>query len=174
VLLRRERPGDELAVAAVHRAAFARPQITSGDPPEVTLVSLLRASEAWIPALSIVAEDRGAIVGHVVCSRAAIADRFPVLGLGPLGILPEHQRVGIGSALMHAVVAASDALRERLIVLLGSVEYYERFGFAPARDRGIDAPHDWYGDNFQVRLLANATGAERGAFRYAEAFAAVE
>ena len=168
MLLRRERPGDEPAIAYVHRVAFARTGIPPGDPPEAPLVSHLRGSKAWIPALSIVAERDSKIVGHVVCSRATIADRFPVLGLGPLGVLPDVQGIGIGSALMHAVIAASDALDEALIALLGDVAFYQRFGFVSAQELGIEAPRSWYG--FQTRLLTNATGAERGVFRYAEAF----
>ncbi|HEY1738133.1 MAG TPA: N-acetyltransferase [Acidimicrobiia bacterium] len=170
MLLRRERPGDESGIAAVHAAAFARPEAPGVEPPEVGLVHELRASSDWIPALSIVAALDGSIAGHVVCSRATIADRYPVLGLGPLGVAPEHHGTGIGTALMHAVIAAADALDERLIALLGSVEYYERFGFEAAAEHAVTAPHDWYGAHFQVRLLTNARGDERGPFRYAAAF----
>jgi putative acetyltransferase len=173
MLLCRERPGDVAAIAAVHRLAFARTEISSSDPPEVALVSNLRGSEAWIPALSIVAEVDSEVVGHVVCSRAMIADRFPVLGLGPLGVFPDCQGIGVGSALMYAVIAASDALDEPLIALLGNVAFYRRFGFAPASEYDIEAPRDWYGDQFQVRLLTNATGAERGVFQYARSFDAL-
>jgi predicted N-acetyltransferase YhbS len=60
-----------------------------------------------------------------------------------------------------------------LVALLGSRAYYERFGFVPATTHGITAPHEWYGDSFQVRLLEAATGDERGDFEYADAFATV-
>jgi putative acetyltransferase len=60
-----------------------------------------------------------------------------------------------------------------LIAWLGNVEFYRRFGFAPAREYDIEASRDWYGTNFQARLLTNATGAERGVFHYAQAFDAV-
>jgi putative acetyltransferase len=170
VILRRERPGDEAGIAAVHAAAFARPESPSTIPPEVGLVDELRASDAWIPTLSVVALADNAIVGHVVCSRATIADTYPVLGLGPLGVSPQSQHRGVGIALVHAVVAAADALDEPLIALLGSPRYYGRFGFERAADHGIVAPDPNYGDHFQVRALTTATGAERGEFRYAPAF----
>ena len=171
--LRRERDGDSPAIAVVHSEAFVRPDAPDAVPPEVELVALLRASDAWIPALSIVAAEDASIVGHVVCTRATIAGVIPVLGLGPLGVAPSHQGAGVGSALMHAVLAAADALDEHLVCLLGNPRYYGRFGFAPARERGIEAPEDWYGDHFQVRLLTNATGLEHGRFEYAPAFASV-
>ena len=173
VFLRRERAGDESAIAGVHTLAFARPETPDTEPPETSLVAVLRASDAWIPALSLVAIVEDSIVGHVVCSRALIAGKIPVLGLGPLGVKPDHQHALVGSALMHAVVAAADALGERVICLLGDPNYYERFGFTPASDHGIEAPKDWYGDHFQARALTSATGEERGAFEYAGAFDAV-
>jgi len=170
VFLRRECTGDESAIAAVHTAAFMRAEAPKTAPPEVKLVDDLRASEAWIPALSIVAIVDGEVAGHVVCSRAMIAEEIPVLGLGPLGVTTDRQGGHIGSALMHAVIAAADALDERLIALLGSVSYYPRFGFVPSGRLGVLPPHDWYGENFQVRQLTCATGEEHGQFSYAAAF----
>jgi len=170
VFLRRERAGDESAIAAVHAAAFLRPDSPNAEPPEVALVADLRASPEWIPALSIVAVVDGAVAGHVVCSRGTIAGTIPVLGLGALGVAPNRQRRHIGTALMHGVIAAADAMDERLIALLGRVAYYERFGFTPSGNLGVIPPHDWYGDNFQARPLSRATGEERGRFEYARAF----
>src|SRR5262245_60139959 len=172
MLLRREGAGDDGVIASVHAAAFARPEAPDTEPPEVELVAALRASDAWIPELSIVAIADDVIVGHVVCTRGTIDD-VAVLGLGPLGVRPDVQRAGVGSALMHAIVAAADAMGERIIGLLGSVDYYPRFGFEPASAHGIEPPPDWYGDHFQVRTLSAATGDAQGRFRYAPAFDAV-
>jgi putative acetyltransferase len=168
--LRRECAGDESAIAAVHAAAFRRANAPKVAPPEVKLVADLRGSEAWLPALSIVAIVDGEVAGHVVCSRAMIGDQIPVLGLGPLGVTPHRQGGRVGTALMHAVIAAADARDERLIGLLGSVAYYARFGFVAARGVGVLPPHDWYDEHFQVRPLTHATGEERGQFNYAAAF----
>jgi len=173
VILRREVPGDVDAIRTVHAAAFARPETPGVEPPEADLVTQLRASDAWMPALSIVALDGDEIVGHVVCTRATIADRFAVLGLGPLGVAPGRQRAGVGLALMHAVLGAADACGEPLVALLGNPNYYQRFGFEPASAHGIEPPREWYGDAFQVRTLTAATGTERGRFAYAAPFDAV-
>jgi putative acetyltransferase len=162
VLVRREVAADVPATAAIHAAAFGR-------DAEKDLVTALRASSAWLPRLSLVAEDGGRVVGHVVCTRARVADR-PALGLGPLGVLPARQRSGVGSALTHAVVAAADALDEPLVVLLGHTDYYPRFGFRPAAGLGIESPDPSWGDHFQARPLSTYDSSIRGPFAYAPPF----
>jgi len=165
--------GDAAAIRAVHTAAF-RPPGESAVPVEAPLVDDLRAGAEWLPRLSLVAEVGGEIVGHVVCSRGWIAtaagDR-PVLGLGPLGVVPAHQGAGVGSAMMHAVLGAADALDEPLVALLGAPAYYGRFGFEPARHHGVEAPDANWGDHFQVLPLAAYDPALTGPFRYAAPFA---
>jgi len=162
VLIRRELPSDVPAIDAVHRGAFETSL-------EADLVKALRADEGWLPALSLVAEDAGSVVGHVVCTRAHV-DAAPALGLGPLGVLPAEQRRGVGAALMHAVLAAADALDEPVVVLLGHKDYYPRFGFAPAQAQGILPPEPAWGDHFQARPLTAHTPSLRGQFAYATPF----
>ena len=152
---------------AVHAAAFARPE--GSVPPEVHLVEALRADGDVVPGLSLVAERGGEVVGHVVCSRGDI-EGHPALGLGPLGVLPAHQRRGVGQALMHGVLAAADALDEPCVVLLGDVGYYARFGFTPAHRLGVYPPQLGWGEHFQVRRLTAWTDDIAGEFHYAPAF----
>jgi putative acetyltransferase len=174
VLIRRECRGDVEAIDSVTAAAFrdaphsAPPVEPGGDPGEVTLLSWLRGDPAWIPVLSLVAVENGLVVGHVVCTRAQVDDQ-PALGLGPLSVLPGRQRAGIGSALMHAVLGAADALDERLVGLVGEPTYYRRFGFVSAQSTGVTAPQPAWGDYFQVRRLTRSAG-ETGRFRYAAPF----
>ncbi len=164
VLIRRETAADVEAVHAVTEAAFAaRPG------GEVWLVGALRADVGWIPALSLVAEVDGAVVGHVVCTRASVGGS-PALGLGPLSVLPSHQRVGVGKALMHAVLGAADALGEPLVVLLGDPAYYSRFGFRLASDLGITPPVEDWAPYFQARTLTAYTPSLTGPFAYADPF----
>ncbi len=155
------------AIRAVHRDAFGS---ADGDGSvEAGLVDALRVGAEWIEELSLVAEAGGEIVGHVVCSRAWIG-AAEVLGLGPLGVRKPWQRGGIGSALMHAVLAAADALAEPMVVLLGHTDYYPRFGFRPARELGIMPPVAEWGAHFQVRTLTRYDPGTRGDFVYAEPF----
>lgn len=183
MIIRPEQPGDAAdadAIRAVQVAAFrtrgapGSPSAPEAIPIEAPLVDALRAGDDWLPHLSLVAEVDGAIVGHVVCSRGwvvtAQGDR-PALGLGPIGVLPDRQGDGVGSALMHAVLGAADALDEPLVALLGEPDYYSRFGFQAAAGHGITSPDPAWGDYFQVRRLAAYDPSLTGAFRYAPPFA---
>ena len=156
----------------MHTAAFA-PQAEPGSPPvEVGLTDALRADPDAIPELSLVAVDRDRVVGHVICSRGTI-EKSPALGLGPLGVFPQFQGKGVGSALMHAVLAAADARDESVVVLLGHLDYYPRFGFRPAREFGIEPPEPSWGDHFQARPLTSYRPTLRGRFTFAAPFAAL-
>jgi len=169
VLIRREVPSDRPAVRAVHEAAFARPD--GGEVAEATLTDALRTGPWWIPQLSLVAVDpSGTVAGHVIATRGDVGGR-PALGLGPLGVLPARQGDGVGSALMHAVLAAAEAMDELLVALLGEPAYYARFGFVPAAEAGVAAPEPAWGRYFQVRVFSSA--APSGTFRYAAPFDAV-
>jgi putative acetyltransferase len=171
VLIRREVPSDADAVDVVHRAAFAPGTEPGAEPVEVGLVRALRADPGWIPALALVAESAGgAIAGHVTCTAGTLGGTPCAVGLGPIGVLPEHQRAGAGGALMHAVLAAADALGYAAVVLLGHVDYYPRFGFVPARTLAITPPDPGWGDSFQARTLAAWRPELAGPFRYSAPF----
>jgi putative acetyltransferase len=87
---------------------------------------------------------RSGIAGHVVCTRGWVGD-LAALGLGPISVVPDHQRRGIGQALMHAIIGAADAAGEPLIALLGDQGFYGRFGFVEASRMGILAPDPAWG-----------------------------
>jgi putative acetyltransferase len=170
MLIRRESGGDVPVIRAVTGAAFAPPDAPGRETVEARLVDELRASPAWLPALSLVAvTPQDEVIGHVLCTRAHV-DETPVLALGPLSVRPDRQRTGVGSALMHAVLGAGDALGEPMVVLLGDPGYYQRFGFRLASDLRITPPVPRWQPYFQVRTLACYQPAVRGAFRYAEPF----
>ncbi len=163
MLLRRETAADVHVIDEVHDDAFGR-------SVEGRLVHALRADPGWVPALALVAEDRcGRVVGHVVGTLGRVDD-VPVVGIGPLGVRPAEQGRGVGQALVHAVVAAADALDLPLAVLLGAPGYYSRFGFVPGSDLGVGSPDPAWGEHFQARPLGSYRG-ERGPFAYAAPFA---
>ncbi|MEV5836387.1 N-acetyltransferase [Nocardia sp. NPDC052112] len=183
MLIRRERADDAAAIAAVHRSAFG-PQYANADndreiteltgaptadPPEVDLVARLRSDSGWIPTLSMVAVEHDTVIGHVCLTRAGVGP-FPVLALGPIGVLAEHQGNGVGAALMHAALGAADALDEPLIGLAGSLDYYPQFGFLPAARLGITPDEPGWVPHFQVRTLSAYDSQITGEFRYAEPF----
>jgi putative acetyltransferase len=167
VLIRRENEVDVAVVDALTRAAF-------GADVEVGLLRALRADAGFVPALSLVAEgDDGAVVGHVICTEGSIGSTV-ALGLGPVSVVPDLQKGGVGSALMHAVLGAADALGYPVVVLLGHDTYYPRFGFVPARSLGIEPPDPSWGDtHFMARTLAAWSPSMAGTFRYAAPFEAL-
>lgn len=173
VLVRREEPGDVDTVDAIVAAAFARPDARGQVPVEVVLLQELRTDDCWLPMLSLVAVEPMAgeaheVIGYVVCTRGSVEDS-PVLGLAPLAVRPDRQRRGVGSALMHAVLGAADALDEPLVALLGEPDYYSQFGFRAAAEYCIAAPDPRWGHYFQVRPLA-AYRSLKGTFSYARPF----
>lgn len=156
MLIRRETPADIDAIRTVTNLAFK-------NGPEAPLIDWLRADEGWIPEFSLVEDE---VRGHVVCTRGYVGE-VPALGLGPIAVHPSHQRAGIGSALMHAVLGAAEARGERAVILLGDPNYYSRFGFRLASEFGITPPDPEWGPYFQARLFAEVPA---GPFRYAEPF----
>jgi predicted N-acetyltransferase YhbS/RimJ/RimL family protein N-acetyltransferase len=127
--LRTERAGDEAAIHAVVAAAFPT-------DAEARLVDALRADpDAWLPDLSVVAERDGDVVGHVLVSQVHLGD-LPVLGLAPLAVHPDHQRGGVGAALVHEALARAEVAGGPLVVVLGDPAYYGRFGFVLAPTLG--------------------------------------
>jgi putative acetyltransferase len=162
VEIRREGPGDVGSIRDVHRAAFAR---NGDDPVEAALVDMLRADPGWLPHLSLVAVVGGQVAGHVVATRAGV-DGAPALGVAPLGVRPELQGRGVGTALMYALLGAALARDETLVALLGEPEFYGRFGFVAAAEIGVRAPNPAWGPYFQALALVGS--APSGTFRYAE------
>lgn len=168
MIVRREGPADHLAVRAVHTAAFGPPGGT-GEVVEARLVDELREDAGYLPHLSLVATDGGAVIGHVLATRGWLEPLgVPVLGLGPLGVLPGRQRSGVGTVLVHALIAVAEAAGERLVALLGSPAYYGRLGFVAGSDAGIVSPDPVWGEHFQARWLSEPR--VRGTFRYAAPF----
>ncbi len=168
MIVRRERPADEAAARRVQVEAFS--SADGGEPVEADLLDELRVDPGWIPELSLVAVTDGQVVGHVVCTRGRLGDHgVPAVGLGPIGVLPAAQGDGIGSALVHAVVAVAEARGEAVVALLGDPGYYGRFGFVPAAEHGVEAPDPGWGVHFQVRVL-DPDAAVAGSFTYAEPF----
>ena len=106
LVIRRELPGDEQPTRALHEAAFGVPE-GADRCAEVEILDRLRADGDVLDSLTFVAELHGEVVGHVVCSRARMGEGSAV-ALGPIGVLPERQGEGIGSALVAAVIVTAD------------------------------------------------------------------
>jgi putative acetyltransferase len=170
MLVRQELPNDIQIVRRVVVGAFARDD--GAEPPEAGLLDALRNCDGWIPELSLVAVIADDVVGHAVCTRGFVG-ALPCLGLGPVAVAPGVQRSGVGSALMHTMLGTATGMGEPLIALLGSPDYYERFGFRPSREFGVEPPNSAWGPFFQVRVLGDVNQDAAGVFAYADPFNAL-
>ena len=125
-LICNETAADADAITAVTLAAFATLEISQHT--EQFIVKALRAAGAL--AVSLVAELDGRVVGHVAFSPVVLSDGTPDWhGLGPVSVLPAHQRQGIGKALIRQGLARLQAMGARGCCLVGHPDYYRKFGF---------------------------------------------
>ena len=160
MIVRRETPSDHGAVRALF-ATVSSPELIDG----------LRASDAWLPALSFVALGTdGEVVGHVAAARGQVGSA-PALALVPPSVEPDQRGQGVGQALMHSVLGAAEALGEPLVGLVAvPPEYYDRFGFRPAEEFSIAPPIGGWQPYFLVRPLTGYRDSMRGTFAFPEPF----
>ena len=174
MIVKQQQADDYEAIRHVYAEAFRRPrfrppQEPGSVPPEVGLFEALWEAGDAIPELSFTALSDGEVVGHVTASRATVGTD-PVVAVGPIGVLPNHQGTGIGSGLMDALLAAADAADVPLVALLGAPQYYSRFAFRPATELGVIPPEPEWGNAFQARPLTAYSESLAGHFQYASAF----
>ena len=167
-MIRVAREDDWAAIPEIHRAAFRDEE---GDRV-ARLVEELRVSEWYEPELSFVAEEDGRVVGHVLNTWNTVAGSGArVLQLSPLGVLPEHQEQGHGSALVRASLDAVRARGEPLLLLEGNPKYYGRFGFVRADELGLLPPPECLHDGaFQIAVLDPAAELPQGRVVYTPPF----
>ncbi len=108
---------------------------------EAKLVEHIRFSNGFIRELSLVAEEKGEIVGHILLSKAKIiqlnGDK-EVLVLAPVAVNPSFQKKKIGSKLIKESLRRAKDLGYGLVLLIGHPSYYPKFGFQPAKQHGIE------------------------------------
>ncbi|HPO15147.1 MAG TPA: N-acetyltransferase, partial [Candidatus Hydrogenedentes bacterium] len=134
--IRRETSRDIPRVRAINEDAF-------GQPLEADVVDKLRVQCEDV--LSLVAEDKDTVVGHILFSPAVIeSPKGPVngMGLAPVAVAQDRQRSGVGSALIRQGLAMLRARGCPFVIVLGHPEYYPRFGFQPASKFGIRCQWD--------------------------------
>jgi putative acetyltransferase len=151
--IRDERPDDAGRIRSVNLAAFE----TS---TEADLVDALRGDAA--PLISLVAEEDGNIVGHILFSPATLVaePKVALMGLAPMAVVPARQRVGIGSQLVVEGLERCRRANVTAVVVVGHAEYYPRFGFIPACELSLRCEYDVPANAFMVRELHD--GALKG------------
>jgi putative acetyltransferase len=149
-VVREERDGDGPAVRRVLELAFGRES-------EADLVDTLR--EGCGERFSLVAERDGEVVGHALFTPVEIghgAGRVDGMGLAPVAVLPKLQCLGLGSAIVREGIDRLRANGCACIVVIGSPEYYRRFGFVPASRYGVRCEWDIPDESFMLLLLDEA------------------
>jgi putative acetyltransferase len=150
--IREERPDDAPAIREVNKRAFGQDQ-------EGNIVDALRTNGAV--SLSLVAAVNGRIVGHIMYSPITVGGVITGAALGPMAVVPEYQRQGIGSKLVEA---GNEKLQDDdcpFIIVLGHPNYYPRFGFRPASMYGIECEWAVPDDVFMLLVLDEAKNAGR-------------
>ncbi len=126
IVIRDEAKEDVSVITEVTIAAFKTLEISSHT--EQFIIEALRAAKAL--TLSLVAEVDGRVVGHIAFSPVTISDGTQNwYGLGPVSVLPEYQRRGIGKALIQEGLSRLKNLNAKGCCLVGHPQYYRKFGF---------------------------------------------
>jgi putative acetyltransferase len=164
ITIRGEQPDDVAAIRELNQRAFAQNQ-------EANIVDALRANGAAM--LSLVAILDGHVAGHIMYSPIEVGDVIGA-GLGPMAVLPEHQRQGIGGRLVEAGTQRLSSTGVPVIVVLGHPAYYPRFGFLPASRYGVRCEWPVPDEVFMMLVLDQARmSGLTGVARYRPEFSTV-
>lgn len=165
--IRSEEPHDRQAVRKINEAAF-------GGPAEANLVEALHRDGAAVVAL--VAGRDGEVVGHILFSPVSVepATRKRVVGLAPMAVAPDFQRLGIGTQLVREGLDRCRGAGAEAVVVLGHAEYYPRFGFRPAANFGLRCEYDVPPEVFMaLELVPDSLRDVSGLVKYHRAFSEV-
>ncbi|CAD5297968.1 conserved hypothetical protein [Bosea sp. 62] len=162
-IIRAANPADADAIAALNRAAF-------GGGDEVGIVERLHSD--GLVAVELVAEQGGALIGHILLSwLPTMMDGRAVkaLALAPMAVRLELQKQGIGGRLIMAALDEARAAGAEAVIVLGHPDYYPRFGFSAALARNLASPFS--GEAFMaLELVPEALAGQQGSVSYPAAF----
>lgn len=167
ITIRPERPADFPIIHELVRLAFEHAEHTDGDEP--FLVTRLRQSPEYIPELALLAEKKGLMLGHIMYTKLHVGERT-ALALGPLAVLPEYHKQGIGSALIHHSHEVARSLGWEFVVLIGHAAYYPRFGYLPASSFGLVSTFEVPDEAFMAINLKGGPNHLPGLVEYSPAF----
>lgn len=167
IAIRQETAQDRPMVYRLIQEAFA--SAPHRDGTEQDLVEALRKSQAFLPKLSLVAEIKGRLAGHILFTKAKVGEDT-VLALAPLSVSPEFQGQGVGTALIEEGHRIARILGFSYSIVLGSETYYPRLGYLPAHSLGVQVPEGIPSENFMAVKLLEMAAPIHGAMIYAPEF----
>jgi predicted N-acetyltransferase YhbS len=164
IIIRQEKPEEFPRIYDLVKVAFQTAKVSNGK--EQDFVNQLRSEGSYIPELTLVAEEGGQLVGHIMLSKAHIVDgahKFAVVYVAPLSVVLEFRSRGIGSALMKESFKLAIGMGYTAVLLVGDPAYYHRFGFKSAVTFGIKHMHEIPDENVMAcelvpDALQNVTG----------------
>lgn len=171
--IRQEEEKDYQKVFELIEEAFR--EIEYSDHQEQFLVEKLRKSEAFIPELSLVAEDeKGDIVGHILFTKLGIetgTETFESLALAPVSVSPQFQNQGIGGQLIREGHLVAQKLGYQSVILIGHENYYPKFGYEKTSNFGISFPFEIPEKNaMAIELVKNGLKNKKGMVKYPKEF----
>ena len=160
--IRSERASDIGAIHRINQEAF-------GTDAEARIVHSVRSQAR--PVISLVADDGGALVGHILFSPVTLERTSAlVMGLAPMSVVQSRQRQGIGSTLVKEGLAACRVLGAVGVVVIGHPEFYPRFGFLPGSRLGLKVEFEVPDEAFMALELVEHALRPHGLVRYHAAF----
>lgn len=172
IKIRQEILSDYKDVAKIIEEAFKNEQYS--DQKEHLLVEKLRKSEVFIPELSLVAENNGSLVGHILLTKLKVineSETYYSLALAPVSVHPIFQGKGIGKKLILESHKLARTLGYRSIILLGHQDYYPKFGYQLANSFNIQLPFDVPDENcMAIELIKGSLSKISGLVEYPSEF----
>lgn len=169
LVIRPEKPEDIESIRNINRQAF-------GQENESKLVDKLR--DRGVLTISLVAVQDGEVVGHSAFSPVVVESEtsgFTAIALAPMAVLPAHQQKGIGSQLVRAGLEECRRLGHEIVFLVGHPDYYPRFGFVPAKPKGVDCEFEVPEEAWMIlELREGALAGRRGVVKFEPEFKEVQ
>lgn len=160
--IRFEQPEDQEKIRNVYLQAFET-------DTEANLVDALRNTD--VELISLLAEERGKVIGHILFSPVTMGDEVKITGLAPMAVLPDWQAKGVGTRLVNEGLNACNKAGYEAVVVLGHPGYYPRFGFTPAVNFGINSAYDVPAEVFMVKELRDGIlNGMTGTIKYHQIF----
>jgi len=160
---------------ADRQAIYRLIELAFGQNNESRLVDLFRKDDCFIPELSLVAHMNEEIIGHIIFTKIVIRGETgretSSLALAPMGVLPAHQKSGIGGKLIRAGLSAAKELGHQSVIVMGHKDYYPKFGFLPAEKWEISTHYEVPSEYFMaIELIPGALSNAKGVVEYSAPF----
>ena len=166
MIIRQEKKEDFRIIYEINKQAF-------NQIDESELVNRIRAGKNFIPELSLVAEQNGELIGHILFSKIKIIGEkvYETLSLAPIAVLPKYQNQGVGGKLIKEGLKRAEKLGFNSVLVVGHKDYYPKFGFEKASKWNIECPFEVPDGAFMaIELKAGSLKDKSGVVEFPKEF----